>query len=343
MGKDAISPVFDWSNFEEIATSLFAAPAEPEWLVVSERGQSANYALPGNVGDGRMEYLELASGMRILVYDCSWKKEQICHVLDGEWIRFNFSLAANSTMQAIDSDQVFSVFPSWRIINNLKAIETVETFFAEQKLVWVTIVCKPEHLADLSGVALENMPEVLQTMLSRSGSSGFHDLFDFTARLNAIAADIIRCSLPGGLRISYIEARAVELLCYGLDHVMHPRDDVSTVALTAAEKDALIGVRETLCKNYSMPPTVVELAKSAGINRNKLYYGFKIMFGSTISDFVQNLRLDEGHRLLLETQMPLIDIAEQVGFHHQCNFSTAIKKRFGLSPTQIRKDQKQSA
>lgn len=332
------APVFDWSNFDELAAYLIGEAIEPERFTVTTRGQSTSYQLPKYAGEGRMEYLELASGLLILIFDCCWAQEKVCRVVDGDWIRFNFSLSANMTMQSVDGDRVFAVFPSWRIINNSDTAETIETLFSGERLVWVTICCRPQHLSDLSGVSAEDMPDILQAMLLHSGSGGFHDLFDFTARLNAIAADIIRCSLPDGLRLSYIEARAIELLCYGLDHIMHPRGQATKIVLSAKDRDALTNVREILDANFAAPPSILELSRTAGINRNKLFYGFKMLFGTTISDFVQNLRLDEGHKLLLKTDWPIIEIAEHVGFRHQCNFSTAVKRRFGLSPSQIRKD-----
>lgn len=331
--------IFDWSNFNSLISKLFGAPSDPETIETSSRGHLYSYALPEHVGEGHLEFLELVCGLRILITDCSWNEKKTNRVLDGDWIRFNFSLAASTTMQFMDGNKIIPVFPSWRIINNLKDVETEEVFSPGHKMIWVTICCKPEYLANIYGVSLDNMPEVLQTILTQSGAQGFHDLFDFTARLNAIASDIIRCKLKGGLRIAYIEARAVELLCYGLDYLMHPRGDVPIVTLSEADQKALIAVQETLKGNFSDPPTVIELAKEAGLNRNKLYYGFKAICGSTISEFVQNLRLDEGHRLLLDTNIPIINIADQVGFNHQCNFSTAIKKRYGMSPSQIRKTQ----
>lgn len=336
MEQESTAPIFDWSNFNELASYLFGQSSEPDHLEVSPRGHLAKFILPDHIGEGRMEFLTLSSGLRILVFDCCWKQETSCRIMDGDWIRFNFSLSANMTMQPMDSGQVFSVFPSWRIVNTLEAVETVETLFADQKLVWVTICCKPEYLSEICGIAIEDMPVVLQSILTLSGSHSVHDLFDFTVRLNAIATDIIRCDLPDGLRIAYIEARAIELLCYGLDYVMNPRDNLPHLSLSNSDKRALNDVHLRLESQFANPPSVAQLAKDAGINRNKLFYGFKTMFGSTVSEFVRGRRLEEGHRLLLDTNASIIEIAEQVGFQHQCNFSTAIKKQFGKSPSQLR-------
>jgi AraC-like DNA-binding protein len=61
------------------------------------------------------------------------------------------------------------------------------------------------------------------------------------------------------------------------------------------------------------------------------------LHATTISEFIQDQRLDEGKRLLCETDLSVSEIADRVGFRHQCNFSTAMKKRFNLTPSQIRR------
>lgn len=73
-----------------------------------------------------------------------------------------------------------------------------------------------------------------------------------------------------------------------------------------------------------------------GINRNKLYYGFRTQFGMTISEFVKTQRLAEGYRLLTETNLSIADVSSQVGFQYQCNFSTSMKAKYGLTPSQLR-------
>jgi AraC-like DNA-binding protein len=83
--------------------------------------------------------------------------------------------------------------------------------------------------------------------------------------------------------------------------------------------------------------TVRALSLKVGMNRNKLFYGFKSLFGVSLFQHLQDRRIEEGHRLLTTTEQPVGEIAARVGFRHQCNFSTAFRARYGFAPSALRK------
>jgi AraC-like DNA-binding protein len=337
MGMSENYTIFDWSNFNEHSKYLLGGDAEPEWIIDSPQGTASNYNLHAEVGSGRMEFVALARGLRVIVFDCAWADGRTFYVRDGDWIRFNFSLSIDIVMHLSKTKLVNAATPSWRIINNLPGSECVEIIPAHSKTVWVTICCMPPLLSDLAGITLDDMPDLLRSAILNDTHDSFHELFDFTARLNTITADIIRTELTGGLRVSYIEARSIELLCLALDYVIHSNDEPARVHLSTADEMALHEAMRILLLEFVDPPSITALSRRLGLNRNKLYYGFKALHATTISEFIQDQRLDEGKRLLCETDLSVSEIADRVGFRHQCNFSTAMKKRFNLTPSQIRR------
>jgi transcriptional regulator GlxA family with amidase domain len=50
--------------------------------------------------------------------------------------------------------------------------------------------------------------------------------------------------------------------------------------------------------------------------------------------------LKEAHRLLVETTLPIQQIALRVGYPQATNFTTAFRERFGVSPRQLRREPK---
>lgn len=328
--------IFDWSNFEQFTPHILGQETEPVWIIESAAGRSANYEFSKNSGHGRMEFFEFSRDLRVIVFDCFWTEARTFHVRDGDWVRFNFSLSIDMSMQLSDTKMVNAASPSWRVMNNLPDVDVVETMPANTKAVWVTICCKPEFITQLTGQAVEDMPELLKTAMDDKLHDSFHELFDFTSRLNSITADIIRTDLSGELRVSYVEARSVELLCLALNEIIHLRTGQNKMPLSQADEKALTDARQILLEQFESPPTVLDLSRQVGLNRNKLFYGFKALFSTTISDFIQDQRLERGKQLLQETDLPLLEVANRVGFKHQCNFSTAMKRRYGISPKQLR-------
>ncbi|HLP24366.1 MAG TPA: helix-turn-helix domain-containing protein [Acidobacteriota bacterium] len=103
-------------------------------------------------------------------------------------------------------------------------------------------------------------------------------------------------------------------------------DDVVFGAATAEIRDRL----ETL-------PSVPELARMVGTHEKRLGQIFRDRVGMTVSTFVSEERIRAARRLLSETDMSVQQIAEQVGFGTGANFTTAFRKRMGMTPTHYRR------
>ena len=105
---------------------------------------------------------------------------------------------------------------------------------------------------------------------------------------------------------------------------------VHALACTAEAKQ----IMETdLSHHYSVPL----LARKVGFNSSSLQVCFKQQYGKTIFEFGQDLRLEHGKKLLLETNQTIQEIAEACGYPEQANFSTAFKNKFGVAPGRWRK------
>ncbi len=338
---EALPPAFHWTDMEAYAPHLLGHGASPSMYAQNDFGSLSRFILPDEIGDGWLEFVELNDPIRVLLFDCHWKKTRTLIVRDGDWIRFNFGLALNMFMTFGGHKTALASGPSWRVINNPKGADTVEEIPGDSKTAWVTVCCKPDYIAALAGLSQDDMPHPLRNDFYEESPETFHQLFDFTSRLNSITADILRTPLEGGLRVAYIKARAIELVCLALQHILHPpADDTIPVKLSERDISALKKAHKILETNYANPPTIKELSLEVGVNRNKLYYGFRLIFDQTVTEYIQDLRLTQARKLLMETNLSISEVASNVGFKHQCNFSTAIKKRFGMTPLSMRENNK---
>jgi transcriptional regulator GlxA family with amidase domain len=81
-------------------------------------------------------------------------------------------------------------------------------------------------------------------------------------------------------------------------------------------------------------PRVVELAN---IPERTLKRRFKIAMGSSLIDYLQNLRVEEAKRLLEATEMPVDEISFDVGYEDPSFFRRLFKRRTGLTPSRYRR------
>lgn len=106
--------------------------------------------------------------------------------------------------------------------------------------------------------------------------------------------------------------------------------------LTARDLAAIHEAHAFLEQNLASPPDIAMLGRRVGINRTKLLYGFKQIYGVSASQFIHRQRMDYALRLLITTDKSILDIAVELGYEHACNFSTRFKGHFGRSPREVR-------
>ena len=81
-----------------------------------------------------------------------------------------------------------------------------------------------------------------------------------------------------------------------------------------------------------------DIASRMCISRTHLNRKVKSITGGTTSDLVLNYRIAKAKELLLTTDLPVWEVAEQCGISDPAYFSTLFKKAVGKSPGQLRKE-----
>lgn len=108
------------------------------------------------------------------------------------------------------------------------------------------------------------------------------------------------------------------------------------IRLLDREREALQRVHDLLLTDHKHV-SIAALAQLAGMNRYKLTYGFRIIYGKAIHEFLQAARMRLAYRLLLDGELSVKEVAARCGYNNQHNFSTAFKRCHGISPSSLRR------
>lgn len=329
---------FAWGSFAEFATALTDKETHEADSIISV-GTTTRYVVNSadDISEGSIEYYLVGDTMRIAVMNYVRNCDRTIQVFDNGWIRFNFSLDLDVDMQ-IGEVGLFEVDgPSWRIIHLPEGSKTVERMKADTTLKWVTVCVRPGKVAELCGIDMANLPYPLGSLSGAPDDFRIYRSFELTHRLARLTADILNTRLEDRIRVNFVVNKATELVLLALNHVIHlPDPEAFPLSLEPRDIEKVLEARRIIIENLAYVPSVKDLSRAMGINRNKLYYGFRTQFGMTISEFVKTQRLAEGYRLLTETNLSIADVSSQVGFQYQCNFSTSMKAKYGLTPSQLR-------
>ncbi|MBM7060424.1 helix-turn-helix domain-containing protein [Pseudomonas sp. UL073] len=82
--------------------------------------------------------------------------------------------------------------------------------------------------------------------------------------------------------------------------------------------------------------SVAELANVACQSPSHFHAQFKDSVGLTPHQYLLKTRLDHASRLLRESQLPLVRIAEECGFSSQSALTTSMRRYLGLTPKRLR-------
>jgi AraC-like DNA-binding protein len=162
--------------------------------------------------------------------------------------------------------------------------------------------------------------------------------FPLDHQLNLITSNIISLNAHDEVYVALAKAKASEIIGVALDRLLsesHYEDD-SPIKLRAKDKEAIKLARDILVLNLAEAPTIRELCTTVGLNRNKLHYGFREQFGMSPSQYLEDQRLERAYISLRDTGKLIYQIAADVGYMNQGSFSTAFKRKYGLTPKDAR-------
>ncbi len=96
-------------------------------------------------------------------------------------------------------------------------------------------------------------------------------------------------------------------------------------------------VSDYVDKHLSEKLSIEQLCRDLNVSRNFLYEKFRLAFGMTVNEYILSKRLQKGQKMLLETEYPVSQIAEEIGMNSYNYFSRLFKEKYILSPTKFRK------
>lgn len=103
--------------------------------------------------------------------------------------------------------------------------------------------------------------------------------------------------------------------------------------------DRLAAVDAHIKHHFARPISLAELTSLAGVSVAQLERHCKRIFQLTPRQMIQKARLEEASRLLLDTALPITEIALRCGYTDHSAFSRQFRALTSLSPSQYRDNQ----
>ena len=133
-----------------------------------------------------------------------------------------------------------------------------------------------------------------------------------------------------------IEALMKQVLVVLLRQALTQKNAVTPLYLTMATPN-LAQVINTIHESHAERLSIPFLANMVGMTPLGLNREFERVFGETLLEYIQGVRLYQAATLLTQTDLPIKCIAANVGFASRSHFSRAFRKHQGEDPTAFRR------
>lgn len=100
----------------------------------------------------------------------------------------------------------------------------------------------------------------------------------------------------------------------------------------------LLSIIEMMEANISEPLALMEIANEADLSRRQIERLFRQNLGRSPARYYSELRLDRARHLLLQSNLPIVDVAIASGFVSASHFSKCYRDQFGRSPQAERRE-----
>jgi len=121
-----------------------------------------------------------------------------------------------------------------------------------------------------------------------------------------------------------------------VDGIVSVSRDLQTPTSDGIVLESLQHVVSFVSENLGTAMRVVDLASAAGCTSSQLNRRMGRVFGLSATQYILRVRVDRAMELLAETQMPLAQVAAEVGFYDQPDFTRRFARITGRTPAQFR-------
>ena len=148
---------------------------------------------------------------------------------------------------------------------------------------------------------------------------------------------MLNCKYEDNLKRMFLFSKVIEILVLQIES-FKKLDNIKTAYITTDyDRERILYAKDYLLKSLENPPSLKQLARIAGINEFKLKKGFKELFKQTVFEYLADVRLELGKNDLLENKKTISQIAFELGYSSLQHFSNSFKRKFGVSPNQVRR------
>ncbi|HEX5743118.1 MAG TPA: AraC family transcriptional regulator [Flavobacteriaceae bacterium] len=250
----------------------------------------------------------------IVNYDCDADFTQLSFLLEGEKI---ISLNTNTNQILLENQESYMA--------NLNQLKGSVRISSKKNFKEIKIRLSKLFLLKYSFPSDYNFKKISEKNL----------ILPITNELFKILTNLEESSLKGLSRKIFMESKVLELLAIQIEN--YTNDELKKKNAEGSKTiKKIYKIQQILKDNLNQNYSIRFLSKKIGLNETVLKQEFIRLFGCSMSEYSKNEKMSKAKELLRCTQIPIYQIAEEIGYKNATHFSVAFKKYVGKLPKQYR-------
>ncbi len=173
----------------------------------------------------------------------------------------------------------------------------------------------------------------------------FADLFEVDQNIYTCAGGTAALDMMLKLIGDDFDEMLVNRVCEQVltDRVRSPTDRqrLPLRARLGVQNSKVLSIIELMEVNLSEPLSLIEIADNVGLSRRQIERLFQQEMGRSPARYYLEIRLDRARHLLIQSSLPVVEVAVACGFVSASHFSKCYRELYARSPQQERADRKQ--
>lgn len=290
------------------------------------------FILPETYGEGYIKSFNFGTQLNMMISQCELKEEMIIKRAGGnsrkDEITFSFrnlfqqdktqnpeglalkrSIAMPSVQVSAGDIDIEVIIPEKTKINTI-----VITIHMDLLKSWISDKAENKFL---NTITLSDKPYLYDQIISNE--------------IEQVASKIALVNNEEELSHFYLKLKTEEMIYLFLSE-LSKRETITNYPLNVADVKAMYAIKETLCSDLSNPPDLTHLAFISNMSESKMNKLFKQIFGNSIYNYYQALRMNEAAYLIREEKLSVSETGYRLGFSNLSHFSRIFEKHIGLKP-----------
>jgi len=285
--------------------------------------------LPREIGIGYVHKIGLFEKMTLLVVQCTLNENEIGSRNAGPYNHEYLSFSFRNILPLLEKTDS-TVFPYVQLSSS--NIELDISLPAHIQINNIIIGIKVDYLKELLSHGAGH--EVLETILANNQPFLYEELISLN--IVNLAKEIFEFTNFEILPSLYYKIKAEELI-YQFFVTLLRRKESENYPLNRNDLVAVYEIRNILLRDLTICPPLENLAILANMSISKMSRSFKQIFGLSIYNYHQKIRIAEAAKLLSQKKMSVSDVGYELGFSNLSHFSRLFERYKGVKPKKYSK------